>query len=87
MKKNSPVLPAKEFADRRAQLMSMVGPDAIVIVPSACLLHRNRDAEHIFRQDSDFHYLTNFNEPEAVAVLIPERKEGEFILFVGKKIR
>lgn len=85
MKKNSPVLPAKEFADRRAQLMSMVGPDAIVIVPSACLLHRNRDAEHIFRQDSDFHYLTNFNEPEAVAVLIPERKEGEFILFCREK--
>jgi len=85
MKKNKPTLPPKEFADRRRQLMDMVGPDGIVIVPSANLLIRNRDAEHLFRQDSDFQYLTNFNEPEAVAVLIPEREEGEFILFCREK--
>lgn len=85
MKKNIPILPPKEFADRRKQLMGMVGPNGIVIVPSATLLIRNRDAEHPFRQDSDFQYLTNFNEPEAVAVLIPEREEGEFILFCREK--
>jgi len=85
MKKNKPTLPPKEFADRRRQLMDMVGADGIVIVPSANLLIRNRDAEHLFRQDSDFQYLTNFNEPEAVAVLIPEREEGEFILFCREK--
>ena len=85
MKKNNPVLPAKEFAERREQLMSMVGPDGIVIVPAANLLIRNRDAEFPFRQDSDFQYLTNFNEPEAVAVLVPEREEGEFILFCREK--
>jgi len=85
MKKNNPILPAQEFADRRRQLMDMVGPSGIVIVPSATLLIRNRDAEHPFRQDSDFQYLTNFNEPEAVAVLIPERQEGEFILFCREK--
>lgn len=31
---------------------------------------RNRDAEYPDRQDSDFHYLTGFPEPGAVAVLI-----------------
>lgn len=85
MKKNNPSLPAEEFADRREQLMNMVGPDGIVIVPSASLLIRNRDAEFPFRQDSDFQYLTNFNEPEAVAVLVPEREEGQFILFCREK--
>ena len=85
MKNNNPSLPASEFADRRQQLMEMVGPDGIIIVPSASLLIRNRDAEFQFRQDSSFHYLTNFNEPEAVAVLIPEREEGEFILFCREK--
>ena len=85
MKKTPPTLSAEEFANRRRQLMDMVGPEGIVIVPSATLLIRNRDAEHPFRQDSDFQYLTNFNEPEAVAVLIPERAEGEFILFCREK--
>ena len=85
MKKTPPTLSAEEFANRRQQLMDMVGPDGIVIIPSATLLIRNRDAEHPFRQDSDFQYLTNFNEPEAVAVLIPERAEGKFILFCREK--
>lgn len=85
MKKILPTLSAEEFASRRQQLMDMVGPDGIVIIPSATLLIRNRDAEYPFRQDSDFQYLTNFNEPEAVAVLIPERAEGEFILFCREK--
>jgi Xaa-Pro aminopeptidase len=85
MKKTPPTLSDEEFANRRQQLMDMVGPDGIVIIPSATLLIRNRDAEHPFRQDSDFQYLTNFNEPEAVAVLIPERAEGEFILFCREK--
>ncbi|PWQ94565.1 aminopeptidase P N-terminal domain-containing protein [Leucothrix arctica] len=85
MKNNNPNLPATEFAERRKQLMEMVGPDGIVIVPSASLLTRNRDAEFPFRQDSSFQYLTNFNEPSAVAVFIPEREEGEFILFCREK--
>ncbi|RVU85468.1 M24 family metallopeptidase [Leucothrix sargassi] len=85
MKNNNPSLPATEFAARRQQLMEMVGPDGIVIVPSASLLIRNRDAEFAFRQESSFQYLTNFNEPCAVAVLIPEREEGEFILFCREK--
>ena len=40
-----------------------------------------RDVEHTFRQHSDFYYLTGFDEPEAVAVFVPGRKEGEFVLF------
>ena len=85
MKNNFPTLPSKEFAERREQLMDMVGSDGIVIVPSASLVIRNRDAEFLFRQNSDFQYLTNFNEPDAVAVLVPEREEGEFILFCREK--
>ena len=45
MKKILPTLSAEEFASRRQQLMDMVGPDGIVIIPSANLLIRNRDAE------------------------------------------
>lgn len=71
----------KEFARRRKQLMRMMGPDSIAILPTNPEQSRNRDVDFPFRPDSDFYYLTGFAEPEAVAVLMPGRKHGEFLLF------
>ncbi len=51
---------------------------AIAILPTALEHIRNRDAEYPFRPDSDFYYLTGFAEPEAVMVLVPGRKHGEY---------
>ncbi len=75
----------EEFAQRRSKLMDLIGGDAIAIIPSASLKQRNSDAEFAFRQDSDFLYLTGFNEPDSVAVLIPGREESEYILFCREK--
>ncbi len=75
----------EEFSQRRSDLMDQIGEDAIAIIPSSELKIRNRDAEFAFRQDSDFLYLTGFNEPEAVAVLVPGREESEYILFCREK--
>src|SRR5580704_15160486 len=72
----------KEFARRRRQFMRMIGRDAIAILPAAPVRHCNGDIEYAYRQDSHFHYLTGFPEPEAVAVLIPGRQQGEYLLFV-----
>ena len=72
---------SKDFARRRRQLMRMIGKGGIAILPAAPTRLRNRDTEHAYRQDSDFHYLTGFPEPEAVAVLVPGRKHGEYVLF------
>jgi Xaa-Pro aminopeptidase len=71
-----------EYAARRARLMQAIGADAVAIVPAARERIRNRDVHYRFRQDSDFWYLTGFPEPEAIAVLAPERKEGAYLLFV-----
>ena len=71
----------KVYARRRKQLMRMMHENSVAILPSAPTLIRNRDVEHGFRQDSDFMYLSGFNEPESVIVLVPHRKQGEFILF------
>lgn len=71
-----------EFARRRRALMKAMGREAIAIVPAAPVRWRNSDVEHAYRQDSNFHYLTGFNEPEAVAVLVPGRAQGEYLLFV-----
>ena len=62
--------------------MRLMGRDAIAIMPSAPVRHRNNDVEYAYRQDSDFHYLTGFGEPESVAVLVPGREQAEYILFV-----
>lgn len=65
--------------------MARIGDNSIAIIPSADIRFRNRDAEFAFRQDSDFLYLTGFNEPNAVAVLVPGREESEYILFCREK--
>lgn len=78
----APRITPKAFADRRKRLMQSLGTDAIAVIPAASERLRNRDVEYPFRQDSDFLYLTGFNEPEAVAVLVPGREAGEYILFV-----
>ncbi|MFQ6005439.1 MAG: aminopeptidase P N-terminal domain-containing protein [Woeseia sp.] len=70
-----------EFLKRRKQLMRMVGSGGIAILPSAPVRRRSRDVEYRFRQDSDFYYLTGFAEPDAVAVLVPGRDNGEYTLF------
>jgi len=71
----------KEFERRRKQLMRMVGVGGIAILPAAPVRMRSRDVEHRYRQDSDFYYLTGFAEPDAVAVLVPGREQGEYLLF------
>lgn len=71
----------QEFAKRRKALMELMEPNSIAILPAGALKVRNRDADFAFRQDSDFFYLTGFNEPQAVLALIPGREHGETILF------
>jgi Xaa-Pro aminopeptidase len=71
-----------EFSKRRRLLMRHMGRGAIAILPAAQVQMRNNDVEYPYRPDSDFYYLTSFAEPEAVAVLIPGRPQGEYVIFV-----
>ena len=77
----------KEFEKRRRQLMRMVGQGGNVILPSAPVRTRSRDVEYNYRQDSDFYYMTGFAEPESVAVLVPGRANGEYLLFCRERDR
>jgi len=61
--------------------MQHIGIGNIALIGSAAVRARNRDVNYPFRQDSDFYYLTGFNEPDSLAVFIPGRKQGEYILF------
>ncbi|RUO47528.1 Xaa-Pro aminopeptidase [Pseudidiomarina donghaiensis] len=67
-------LPLDEFKKRRAHILKKLtkaSPNAMAVIPGAQLQTRSRDTEFPFRQDSDFFYLTGFDEPNALLVLAP----------------
>ncbi|KRW67252.1 Xaa-Pro aminopeptidase [Stutzerimonas nitrititolerans] len=78
-------IPKSEYARRRQSLMARMEPNSIAILPAAPMYIRNRDVEHVYRQDSDFQYLSGFPEPEAVIALIPGREHGEYVLFCRER--
>jgi Xaa-Pro aminopeptidase len=71
------------FERRRAAVfdaMTAAAPSSVAVVPSAPTAIRNNDVEHDYRQDSDFFYLTGFDEPHSVLVLdASERKTTLFV--------
>jgi Xaa-Pro aminopeptidase len=75
----------REFARRRKRLMDMINVGGIAIQPTAPERVRNRDVLYPHRADSDFFYLTGFPEPDAVAVMVPDRPQGEFLLFCRER--
>ena len=79
---------AESFARRRAAFfdgMASASPSAVAVIPAAPVFVRNNDVEHEYRQDSDFFYLTGFDEPESVAVL--DGANRTFTLFVRPRDR
>ncbi|TVQ87657.1 MAG: Xaa-Pro aminopeptidase [Chromatiaceae bacterium] len=70
-----------ELRRRRRTIAQAIGSDSVLLIPAATEVPRNRDVHYPFRQDSDFTYLTGFPEPDALAVIVPKRKQGEFVLF------
>ncbi|OPH10155.1 aminopeptidase P N-terminal domain-containing protein [Cylindrospermopsis raciborskii] len=75
-----------EYRQRREQVMAKISTGTAIFRSAPTAVMHN-DVEYVYRQDSDFYYLTGFNEPEAVAVLAPHHGEHRFILFVQPKDR
>lgn len=67
----------KEYQARRRELASRLPVDSIAVIPAASEVLRNGDSHYRFRQDSDFYYLTGFNEPDALLLI----SAGTSILF------
>ncbi|SNR65490.1 aminopeptidase P Metallo peptidase. MEROPS family M24B [Methylobacillus rhizosphaerae] len=59
----------EEFRARRQALMQKMG-QGVALIPTAPEVVRNRDSHFPYRADSYFYYLTGFDEPEAVVVLL-----------------
>jgi len=73
-----------DYERRRRELMQLMD-GGVAVFPTAPEATRNSDVLYPFRPDSDFYYLTHFPEPAAVAVLVPGRPQGEFILFCRER--
>ena len=74
------------FIERRRRFAEAIG-DALAIIPAAQEVPRNADTHYEFRQDSDFFFLTGFEEPDAVAVFNPAHAKERYVLFVRPRDR
>src|SRR6267143_840865 len=64
-----------------AEFMKRMEPNSVAIIPAAREATRSNDTQYRYRQDSDFLYLTGFEEPESIAVIAPGRDQ-KYTLFV-----
>jgi Xaa-Pro aminopeptidase len=74
------------YRERRAEFARRIGA-AVAVIPAAVHARRNSDTEYVYRQNSDFFYLTGLGEPEAVAIIAPHREEAPYTLFLRKRDR
>jgi Xaa-Pro aminopeptidase len=75
-----------EFDHRRKAFVDKMG-DGVAVFPGAPVAYRSNDQDFDYRQDSDFYYLTGFEEPESVLVLAPGHKTEKSVLFVRPRNR
>ncbi|MCJ1461597.1 hypothetical protein MMC07_000194 [Pseudocyphellaria aurata] len=83
----TPGISALEYARRRSDLVSKLPKNSIAIVAASEVKYRSGAVFYEFHQDTNFLYLTGFNEPDAVAVIgkIANENDHEFHLFVRPK--
>ena len=78
------LLPLSEFTQRRKQFIQQMPSNSIALFAAAKEVTRSNDTEYPFCQNKNFYYLTGFNEPDAVLVLIKAECE-QSILFCRDK--
>ncbi len=71
------------FQARRERFMAALPPKSIVVLRSAPERTMTNDVEYLYRQDSDFFYLTGIPEDDVTAVLRPDAADGKrYVLFL-----
>ncbi|KAI9877181.1 MAG: hypothetical protein M1830_004616 [Pleopsidium flavum] len=80
----TPGITALEYAHRRAKLASKLPDNSIAVIAASDIKYRSGAVFYEFHQDSNFFYLTGFNEPEALAIIEKTGKDGDhrFHLYV-----
>lgn len=69
------------FQERRKKFISKMDQKSVAVFASASQCHENGHTCYDYRQDSDFYYLTGFEEPDSVCLLSKD-VSCPFIMFV-----
>lgn len=69
------------YFNRRKHLLERM-EEGVAIITAALPAVRSNDTEHPYRQNSDFHYLTGFEESNSLLILIKSASETKTILYV-----
>ena len=69
------------FKERRSELSQKIEEDSAIIVYSAPVKTRISDTDYLYRQDSNFYYLSGYEEPESMLLIRPNAQENNFIIF------
>jgi len=73
------------FAARRAAFSLKMDSNAVAIFPSKPVYLRNLDIDYPYRQESNFYYLSGFEEPHSLILLNPRAEKYKYILFVQRR--
>lgn len=74
------------FLQRRQRLLTALPPGSIALIYAGHEHIRNRDTHYPFRPDSNFFYLSGFDEPEAVLLLSkPHQQPAKTHLWLRRK--
>ncbi|XP_028177965.1 xaa-Pro aminopeptidase 3-like [Ostrinia furnacalis] len=83
-----------EFRERRETLVNKLAAEFenmhkshIIVIPAACKQYMSDKIPYVFRQNSDFFYLTGCLEPSAILVMVKPAQTDSFksVLFVHEK--
>lgn len=69
----------QEFLARRDRLAQHLPENSVAIISAAQEVVRNGDTSYRFRQDSNFYYLTGFNEPDALLIVFSGEKSSSIL--------
>ena len=74
------------FRTHREKFLAKLPPNSIAILRGTPLKTMSNDVEYLYRQDSDFWYLTGIEDPGAVAIFRPGAPEAErYVVFVPRR--
>ena len=66
------------FLERRSELSKKVLDDSAIIVASSPVKSRISDTDYLYRQDSNFYYLSGYEEPESILLIRPYAKKDNY---------
>ncbi len=69
----------KMYAKHREALMRRL-PDGLILLSAASEIRRNNDVSYVFRQGSDFLYLTGVEEPDFHVLIDPKRRSSTLFM-------